>query len=620
GKTNLFRLINYVLVALNPHKRIDSEEYLKWGSESFEINVSVELTDKEKNYITDYLICSALSDIMAINATSDENNIRYRLHYIDYIANYGETIFGTLKNNLTFNIKWNKIYYNPEINLKMTFGEHEFTVKNQLMTIDMALDSQNKKYFSVYNIIFEELQKFSLDIKDHDTKRLLGEHYKPPSLDKFFDPTTYKNGGTSLHIPEISSNIQNLSQNLDEIKAITIQNKLTSIEKLCNLDIARQQIDIKNIAYSIFARSLVLVSNPRYSIDDVKINFSRGESLSTDSFTNLGGADQNSTLEIKPENIIELLFGMRNSINLEDQSVFENIAEAFYRLTGFKLDVGIITEDDKKTKKLILRFVDNNNNIMNYQAVPSGVLEILLLVVALSQKEKIILLDEPALNLHPIKQQELLKEIQNQSSPPISQLIIITHSPYIIDKSLEKVTRFDKSGDSTRYYLVNADELKPFENNPTLIESLINCLFAKAVIIGEGIHEVYALNIWLNKKKFEMADIELINGGGIGNLPKLTEILNAWGIFNVTFSDKKGSGKLNPDNSIIYEYDDIAGLLESQPKFQDISKKCKYTHKNKETITKRQKNHIHLEEVICLAENMDPPKEVDSLINKLKQR
>ncbi|MGC8558833.1 MAG: AAA family ATPase, partial [Nitrososphaeria archaeon] len=24
GKTNLFRLINYVLVALNPHKRVDS--------------------------------------------------------------------------------------------------------------------------------------------------------------------------------------------------------------------------------------------------------------------------------------------------------------------------------------------------------------------------------------------------------------------------------------------------------------------------------------------------------------------------------------------------------------------------------------------------------------------
>jgi len=50
--------------------------------------------------------------------------------------------------------------------------------------------------------------------------------------------------------------------------------------------------------------------------------------------------------------------------------------------------------------------------------------------------EKILLLDEPGQNLHPTKQVELIRAIKELARNERTQVVIATHSPYMLDPEL----------------------------------------------------------------------------------------------------------------------------------------------------------------------------------------
>ncbi len=78
-----------------------------------------------------------------------------------------------------------------------------------------------------------------------------------------------------------------------------------------------------------------------------------------------------------------------------------------------------ITKNDKKFK------IENS---------ASGYYEILYLLIKLhKEKDKIVILDEPTLHLHPIKQKHFWRFISENNN---GQLIAITHSPFLVNLSL----------------------------------------------------------------------------------------------------------------------------------------------------------------------------------------
>jgi len=82
--------------------------------------------------------------------------------------------------------------------------------------------------------------------------------------------------------------------------------------------------------------------------------------------------------------------------------------------------------------------------------VGSGIFEVLsILAVVIGSEGKVVLLDEPALHLHPVYQKKLLKVFDELNKNGNNQIIIITHSPYLVDTELLSNTfRFykDKNG------------------------------------------------------------------------------------------------------------------------------------------------------------------------------
>ncbi|MEM3829899.1 MAG: AAA family ATPase [Conexivisphaerales archaeon] len=621
GKSNLFRLIRYVSLAMSQPNKVDDKDYVQWRSERFNISIEVKLSNQDKQYIIDFLICSTISTFAEQSISPNKYTNTQRDLIINYIANYEKNIFSSLGDQLTIIIKWDKMYNISTSNIakitfKIYFGEKVLT-----------FDSEKQPTINIAEVIFEELKKRGADGKEPaNIVYLLGHDYKAPSLDKLL---VQNENNANLKIGyNLKSSL--IGGNFGEMQNY-ISNKLNKIQTLCNVEKEEtRDITTADVIHSIFAKSLVLLSNPRYSIDDVIFESNEKPTSYQDlSPANIESAmpKQPLPLEVKPAFLTEFLFNLQNSLDPKERNTFKKINDEFRRLTGFELDVGI-NEINKisheKVKKYALRFFDSNNNVMGYETVSSGTLEILLLTVALLQEEKIVLLDEPAQNLHPIKQKEIHDTLITESAKS-NQVIVITHSPYIIDsRSLDNITRFSLVEDSTCLFPVNIPELEKIKNNVTLNASLLSCLFAKTVIVGEGVHEVEALRIWLSKENVDMQETQLLDGSGSSNLPTFCDIFKKLGINYYVFSDRKDSDNTKIEcgsNTIIYPYDDIAGLLEAQPKFNDAKKACNY-EKNEENDAKKEsknKTHIHLEDVKCLAEYIDPPKEVKDLINGLRR-
>ncbi|WP_394296023.1 ATP-dependent endonuclease [Methanocaldococcus sp. FS406-22] len=177
--------------------------------------------------------------------------------------------------------------------------------------------------------------------------------------------------------------------------------------------------------------------------------------------------------------------------------------------------------------------ITHNNKQLPIDMVGSGIFEVLnLLAVVIGAEEKVILLDEPALHLHPVYQKKLLKDVfEKLNENGNNQIIIITHSPYFIDlKTLKNTFRFYKENSKTK--VINVEELlngiinlKDFTKNDALIRSL----FANGVILVEGVSEFLSIPILLRKLNYALEDynLEIINVESKTGFEKYVRLMNS---------------------------------------------------------------------------------------------
>jgi predicted ATP-dependent endonuclease of OLD family len=168
--------------------------------------------------------------------------------------------------------------------------------------------------------------------------------------------------------------------------------------------------------------------------------------------------------------------------------------------------------------------------------VGSGIFEVLnILAVVIGAKEKVILLDEPALHLHPKYQKKLLKVFKDLNKKDGNQIIIITHSPYLVDiELLNNTFRFykDENGKTKNIRVgevvknLYGDKIqKKFEEN----ETKKRLLFANGVLLTEGGCEYHSLPILLEKIGYSPEDynIEIVNVRGKDGFKEYIELLNS---------------------------------------------------------------------------------------------
>jgi ABC-type multidrug transport system ATPase subunit len=196
------------------------------------------------------------------------------------------------------------------------------------------------------------------------------------------------------------------------------------------------------------------------------------------------------------------------------QQKFKEIERTFKELFEFDFSVS-------KEMGLKLSFINKDNNLeISSEGVGGGVIQMLnILTHVIGEKNKVFIIDEPELNLHPHKKRILLNVLKNASLE--NQVILTTHSSEFIDmEEIDKVNIIKLiNGRSiiTRF----GDETK---NSPYMQKVLLKLkkteqkefFFARKVLLVEGDTEFGALPKFAENLGFNL-DIRSISIIPIGS-------------------------------------------------------------------------------------------------------
>ncbi|MCL5100792.1 MAG: AAA family ATPase, partial [Candidatus Marsarchaeota archaeon] len=218
----------------------------------------------------------------------------------------------------------------------------------------------------------------------------------------------------------------------------------------------------------------------------------------------------------------------------------------------------------------------------------AGCFEILaILSVLVGDVPAVVLLDEPALNLHPSKQQTIKALLKKNSSS--KQIILITHSPYLIDiDSPQTIVRLELSDGETKIHKLRgleAGALETLKKELGRNNKLVSMLFARRVIFVEGDDEETAIPIWLkkcNNLDLNGLDVPVISVGGKNNFITYKHIAEDWGIENILVFDKDTfkappdplKGIVGSNSCLHYNEFDFTKLYDSEP-YKSAFERCK---------------------------------------------
>ena len=163
----------------------------------------------------------------------------------------------------------------------------------------------------------------------------------------------------------------------------------------------------------------------------------------------------------------------------------------------------------------------------------AGIGEALFLSAVIAGSDgRVVLLDEPAANLHPTMQTSLLSAIQAQAS---NQFLLVTHSPAMMPSSaILKTTRlYANNGETRRAALDSLEETQRSAIEQELRQSsdARALLFSNGVILVEGETELGALPVWFEQVfhyTFEERDIALYSVGSDTNFEKYVRLLEGF--------------------------------------------------------------------------------------------
>ncbi|MCQ6253845.1 AAA family ATPase [Methanocaldococcus sp.] len=245
---------------------------------------------------------------------------------------------------------------------------------------------------------------------------------------------------------------------------------------------------------------------------------------------------ENKNYEGNGNDLAKYLFYLKNAHEINIINKYNRIRNSFkdiFKTEKIDFDV-VISHDGNRDGHLevVITFEDKQLQLP-IDRVGSGIFEVLnILAVVIGAEYKVILLDEPALHLHPVYQKRLLEEFKKLNENGNNQIIIITHSPYFVDSKLlelENTFRFYKENGKTK--AINVGKLTKNKTPKDFIKNdgLIRSLFANGVILVEGDLEYISIPILLKKANCVLEDynIEIINVGSKKGFKKYVKLMNA---------------------------------------------------------------------------------------------
>ena len=158
--------------------------------------------------------------------------------------------------------------------------------------------------------------------------------------------------------------------------------------------------------------------------------------------------------------------------------------------------------------KNIVLFKNNNGVEFDIEALSTGEKTLLSKVLYLyfkDYKEKVILIDEPELSLHPSWQNRVLKIYENFAKISDCQIIIATHSPHIIGSAKNEYLRILKKNDDGKVEVIKDLKAEGRDINSILFDVMGEVAYRPR----EFDDKIDRLHIAIDDKKFDEANQRL---------------------------------------------------------------------------------------------------------------
>lgn len=587
GKTNLVRTLNYVVNAITKQREYIEPEYLLYDPDDphYEIRIGVLLDNREVRLIKNFLEMVAKYNFQGPTISTwlveekSENLRERKIMAINAIKRrFLEDIsaLATLFREFTIRVSAEEPLRIPKIELIV-----ENSKLGRLVITDSIIFSEKTNPRSnLFLIFFEKLEKLYLDIRD--------------SIISFLE------GTSALDIPKIDV-VNFLSQVLREgaieTPKISVDKIQSSKERKVFLDMLHENylhfhetedITLFKLIINMFANKILFLdefrNRPTGSFPIQKLT---GETLYFRDFGRMialqlleleRSSDSESIRNYKA--IKQIFSDILREFGCEDFKISWMIREIkqkqrFGELTtdrtiasikSLLTEIGILDILKRGQTKYVVDvniLVKCGEKYLPIDFVGSGISEVLtILVLVYGMHESIIVLDEPAAHLHPSLQKKIIKFIADLNAGYNNQLIVITHSPYIIySKHFDNIIRFYMTKEGT--YAVRLSELEEFNKLKERLEripDLRQILFARKVLVAEGYHEELLIRAFI---PIDMFDIALVNANGNNNFGFYEKILKQMNI-TFRFACDRGSLKFLEDKNlaIYYDYEDLADLLQ----------------------------------------------------------
>lgn len=268
---------------------------------------------------------------------------------------------------------------------------------------------------------------------------------------------------------------------------------------------------------------------------------SADEDATTSSFADLAGLDLQQFKNVNADlrRRTSLLGKAEDRINGEFTRYWEQV----------KISAGVDGERLRFLVKDLLK-----NELFEPSQRSKGFQWFLSFYLELCKKEdRILLIDEPALYLHPKAQESVLEVFEKTAERPRTQIIFSTHSPFLINpEKLGRVKLVVKDQDGTRIVDKFHDTKDPETLTPIIKAIGIGpdagfSLAKRYNVIVEGISDYYYIQALRSLLPRRFGEFSVIPCTGADRINQIVPIIYGWGLQFVLIldNDKKGVTKKN---------------------------------------------------------------------------
>ncbi|MGC9124016.1 MAG: AAA family ATPase [Thermoplasmata archaeon] len=537
GKSNIIRALNFIIFALDDAPYFKDYKNYKIKDNNPEIELGIKLSQDEIKIFADYFIYNVKINYLAKNdrqnliqddklkAILDENRSS-----IEKFFEGLETIkLEPSKQKNYFDVSFVFNYNDKAINYKM----YDFNGSSSKLLYLYSKKPSINSIKSLIDIIADY-------IKMEESSTNVGN-----IINYMINLIEEKNNAIGQIDSEKSiRDLLYLNQNPDLFSG-EVDNLMKFLEFL-NIESNDQTLSYKRLLGCIYNLSLVQLKDDRPLKITTEVKVPPPKEYFCGNIVDNEKKQENArelkhelTYLTKQDELPQIIYDIKNN-NIEQ---YIKLREMFKKLyDNFSFDV------KENNKDYTIIFKENNIEIP-MSNVSAGMIEALYLLVAfLGLRDKITLLDEPALHLHPSMQKKIIKLIEKEKGN-YGQVLLITHSPYLISSDVNKLYYVNRDENGFSYinnigekidklsendiseYINNsckvdkesiekykADIKKEFVINPKIKAGL----FSKLIIIMEGETEEIAIPSMLRQLGCDLDSLDIFyySVGGSGNIIK----------------------------------------------------------------------------------------------------